>query len=63
MNIYEAGRIVKKLGFYIKKDPELMGDVQLMSILSSEEFFIGEDLEDLVSTAKNVYDNRMMGLE
>tara|TARA_R110002096_G_scaffold113060_1_gene245925 strand:+ start:515 stop:715 length:201 start_codon:yes stop_codon:yes gene_type:complete len=52
MNLVEARKLVKKLGFYIRKDPELMGDFQLLSKATKEEFFIGEDLKDLVSTAK-----------
>ena len=52
MNIVEAKNLVKKLGFYIRKDPAMMGDYQLLSKATKEEFFIGENLEELVSTAK-----------
>ena len=51
MTLLQASKIVRAVGFYIRTDPELMGDYQLLCKATKEEFFIGEDLEDLVSTA------------
>jgi hypothetical protein len=57
MTLAQAKTIVKALNFYIRTDPELMGDYQLLSKTTNQEFFIGEDLEDLVSTALAIRSN------